>query len=65
MLESEAKTKWCPMYRSRGDYSDNRWQREGLFVRESVCLGPSCACWRDDGYNDKAGEREGHCGLAR
>ena len=31
----------------------------------SQCLANQCACWVDTGYNDKAGEREGHCGLAR
>ena len=64
MLESEAKSKWCPMYQS-DDYGDNRWHEEGLFERRSCCLGSTCGAWRDDGYNDKAGEREGHCGLAR
>lgn len=64
MLESEAKTKWCPMYQS-DDNGDNRWHTEGLFDRRSCCIGSTCGAWRDDGYNDKDGEREGHCGLAR
>lgn len=64
MLESEAKVKWCPKYQT-DDYNDNRWHEEDLFDRRSCCLGPDCACWVDDGYNDKVGECEGHCGVAR
>ena len=63
MLESEAKTKWCPMARltaHKGEWHDNR---NGMC--QFSCIGSSCACWVDTGYNDKAGEREGHCGLAR
>ena len=70
MLESEAKTKWCPMARltavaSNGSslWHSNRDNKPGS--SRLFCLGQLCACWRDDGYNDKAGEREGHCGLAR
>ena len=64
MLESEAKTKWCPMYRSR-DLADNRRRNGKLIDRERNCLGPSCACWVDEGYSAKWEERCGHCGLAR
>ena len=63
MLESEAKTKWCPMYRDSGEWGTNRnYQSRN---EDSSCLANQCACWVDDGHNDKAGEREGHCGLAR
>lgn len=64
MLESDAKTKWCPMYQS-DDYGDNRWHDEGLFERRSCCLGSKCGIWVDTGYDDKAGERTGRCGRAR
>jgi hypothetical protein len=70
MLESEAKTKWCPNVRfiqmDTGSLLDNRGTvTDSPYSSWRGCLGPTCACWRDDGYNDKAGEREGHCGLAR
>ena len=66
MLESEAKRKWCPMYRSDGDF-DNRFivYGEEMFTRNCVCLGNQCACWVDTGYDDAAKERTGRCGLAR
>lgn len=65
MLEGEAKTKWCPMYRAKGDFSDNRWSTDGSFARESVCLGSKCGCWVDNGYYDiDSDERIGRCGLA-
>ena len=64
MLESEAKTKWCPMFQS-DNLGDNRWHDGGPFERSSCCLGPRCACWIDTGYDDAAKERTGRCGLAR
>ena len=70
MLESEAKTKWCPMARLTAVASngatmlhinrDNKSDTSRLF-----CLGPDCACWVDTGYDDAAKERVGRCGLAR
>ena len=60
MLESEAKYKWCPMYRTDGN-GDNRLAEAG----DDNCLGSGCACWIDTGYDDKAGEDTGRCGLAR
>ena len=65
MLESEAYRKWCPQYHDADDFSDNRWTEDGAFTRQSFCLGPDCAVWIDTGYDDKAGERTGRCGLAR
>lgn len=64
MLESEAKTKWCPMFQAT---PNNRWLPTSppMTGNLSMCMASGCACWIDDGYNDKAGEREGHCGLAR
>ena len=66
MLESEAKTKWCPMYRSDGDF-DNRFvtHDDDRFARSCSCLGPQCACWVDTGYDDAENERTGRCGVAR
>ena len=66
MLESEAKTKWCPMYRSDGDF-DNRFVHpdDDRFARSCSCIGSKCAWWVDTGYDDKAGERTGRCGKAR
>ena len=64
MLESEAKTKWCPMFQS-DNHGDNRWHHDGIFERSGSCLGPQCACWVDTGYDMDAGERTGRCGLAR
>ena len=70
MLESEAKTKWCPMVRltvvaSNGASMlhinrDNEQDNSRLF-----CLGSLCACWVDTGYDDAAKERTGRCGVAR
>ena len=70
MLESEARTKWCPnvliVQMDTGSLLDNRGAvTDYPYVLWRGCLGPTCACWIDDGYNDKAGEREGQCGLAR
>ncbi len=68
MLESEAKTKWCPMYRSDETENwsgSNRLHARGTFGNEAACLGPRCACWVDTGYDDAAKERTGRCGLAR
>ena len=69
MLESEARTKWCPnvliVQMDTGSLLDNRGAVTDDPYAWRGCLGPTCACWIDDGYNDKAGEREGHCGLAR
>ena len=66
MLEKEAGKKWCPMARVSGCglgtwYSnrDSKPNRSRLY-----CLGSECACWVDDGDN-KDGQREGSCGLAR
>ena len=66
MIESEAKTKWCPKYQSDGNF-DNRFVTtdDDRFARSCSCLGPKCACWVDTGYDDAAKERTGRCGLAR
>ena len=64
MLESEAKSKWCPMYQS-DVYGDNRWHEVGLFERRSCGIGSRCAQWVDTGYDMDAGERTGRCGGAR
>ena len=70
MLESEAKTKWCPMARLTGVASgglsmlvSNRDSEPNKF--RQYCIGPQCACWVDTGYDDAAKERTGRCGLAR
>lgn len=66
MLESEAKTKWCPMTRltaDNGNWFDNRVGNNGKVVGN--CLSSDCACWIDTGYDMDAGERIGRCGLAR
>ena len=63
MLESEAKTKWCPMFRDSGSCVTNR-NYQG-FPENSSCLGSRCACWVDTGYDDAEKERTGRCGLAR
>ena len=66
MLESEAKTKWCPEYQSDG-YFDTRFVTtdDNRFTPSCSCLDAQCACWVDPGYDMDAGERTGRCGLAR
>lgn len=52
MTEAEAKTKWCPMYRS--STSDNRpwvWNPGGqpsgeISMRAAGCIGSACMAWR-------------------
>ncbi len=61
MLESDARSKWCPEYRTDKE-GDNRWTEHGRFIRESFCIGSKCAQWADDGYDILAKERTGHCG---
>lgn len=72
MLESEARTKWCPnvlivqmdtgsLIDNRGAVTDDPYAWSG----RRGCLGPQCACWVDTGYDDAAKERTGRCGLAR
>ena len=66
MLESEAGKKWCPMFRVREDrhiYTNNRRPLDRS--DRPCCISNACACWVDEGYDDKAGERTGRCGLAR
>ena len=44
MTPDEAKTKWCPFFRSKGpvdQWSDNRDHGGAGF-----CIGPSCMAWR-------------------
>ncbi len=68
MLESEAGKKWCPMFRVCEDKdiaTNNRWSVAGEFWLHPNCIGSACACWVDEGYDDKAKERTGRCGLAR
>ena len=70
MLESEAKTKWCPMARLTGVASggDSLWisnRDDNHNLARMYCLGPVCACWVDTGYDDAAKERTGRCGVAR
>ena len=72
MLESEARTKWCPnvliVQMDTGSLLDNRGAVTDdpyAWFRRRGCLGPSCACWVDEGYSAKWEERCGHCGLAR
>ena len=71
MLESQAKTKWCPMARLTAVASNggsSLWQSNRDNNRDKArifCLGPDCACWVDTGYDMDAGERTGRCGLAR
>ena len=71
MLESEARTKWCPMVRLIAVASNgatmlhiNRDNNPDISPR-LFCLGQHCACWVDTGYDDAAKERTGRCGLAR
>ena len=70
MIESEAKTKWCPMARLTAVASNGSslWQSNRDNNRDRArffCLGPDCACWVDTGYDDAAKERTGRCGVAR
>ncbi len=70
MLESEAKTKWCPnvliVQMDTGRLLDNRGAiTDDPYVLWRGCLGQLCACWVDTGYDDAAKERTGRCGLAR
>ena len=58
MTPEEAKTKWCPFFRSKGpldQWSDNRDHGGAGF-----CIGPACMAWRRfDGLLTA-----GYCGLA-
>ena len=69
MLESEAEGVWCPnvliVQMDTGSLIDNRGAVTDDPYAWRGCLGPTCACWIDDGYNDAAKERTGRCGLAR
>ena len=67
MIESEAKTKWCPMARISGDGQGYWYSTRDSKPNKSrmYCLGPQCACWVDTGYDDDEKERTGRCGLAR
>ena len=64
MLESEAKTKWCPMFQAT---PNNRWLPTAPRVTGSLsmCMASGCACWVGTGYDDDEKERTGRCGLAR
>ncbi len=69
MLESEAKTKWCPFVRVLVTPQDASWQGNMLTNRGDVpadntntlCIGSQCALWveTDSEYH------HGHCGMRR
>ena len=57
---------FCAHYRINAETARKLFRElESPTVLDTRDFVQSCAAWRDDGYNDKAGEREGHCGLAR
>ena len=75
MTESEALTKWCPMFRSsvaaRSDggesFTTNR--DDYLPSRSSHCIGHNCMAWRVQTTFDAQGNYvrkaiDGFCGLA-
>lgn len=57
MTEDEARTKWCPLYRTSGDEAaDNRPWKSGTGVPPSTgeidmrvagCIGSACMSWRE------------------
>ncbi len=74
MLESEARTKWCPFYRvsmSGLAVMDNRGTEYSVITSGGIrsgppndyskCLGSDCALWveTDSEYH------HGHCGMRR
>lgn len=70
MLETEAKTKWCPFARVPQDYNVSYGETqlmvvavnrsgEGLPIGE--CIGSKCMAWRSD---HTEGNGHGYCGLA-
>ena len=78
MIESEAKTKWCPMAREMardGDatVSANFGVNRNGGEWRSPCIGSACMMWRDiheysngvgDGFTDPTKPLAGYCGLA-
>ena len=55
MMETEAKTKWCPFarYVSHNGEGINRWvtaEDTQLSPDPAKCLGAGCMAWRDTGH---------------
>ena len=64
MLESEAKTKWCPMARSSKPGNHNR-HSDGNGRTDCLCLGSGCMMWVSESPAGLKNEACGRCGLAR
>lgn len=71
MLESEAKTKWCPVARV---YGTNCAVNRGSGIDKCLCLGSDCMMFvitvEGSSYKGSYGghvpcETEGYCGLTR
>ena len=77
MKELDARSKWCPMARPRGDYEDeygNNRDKHGQSVQGAICIGSDCMMWESWEYKIGPGnaahpvgkiinEGEGDCGL--
>lgn len=78
MMESEARTKWCPMnrvavfteesiaYTNRGKQIKTN---ETTVAQAHGCIGSRCAAWRWDrplleSELERANTHQGYCGLA-
>ena len=75
MIETEAKTKWCPMTRYRTvkfkDIDGNVTGTEGLSnlpTNDSYCIASACMAWREIKKQTTPSTPDevlgGYCGLA-
>jgi hypothetical protein len=72
MTEQEARTKWCPFFRTAvaiGPMGLIEWSnRDNIGVMPTICIGSACMAWRWDRNKNDGTEvvppKHGHCGLA-
>jgi hypothetical protein len=70
MKESEAKNKWCPMFRNtatndRGGSNNNRADYGAQFDSSPRCIASDCMMWIVDTVDCDEKPIGGHCGLSR
>lgn len=62
MTETEAKTKWCPMWRLGQSFDFGGYAAVNNHSA-SNCIGSACMMWREIvGVPDD--QKQGYCGLA-